>query len=137
MSQHLDSLSIGDTIEMKGPKGHLNYLGRGKFTVKLMRKPLEARKAKHSGMIAGGTGITPMLQVLHAIFLDSKDSSTTASLLFANQTEDDILVREELESLVKEFPCRFKLHYTFDRPLPLGGSIPKGLLIRIWYRTTF
>ena len=67
-------------------------------------------------MIAGGTGITPMLQVLHAIFRDSKDSTTTASLLFANQTEDDILVREELESLAKEYPDRFKLHYTLDRP---------------------
>lgn len=115
MSQHLDSLSIGDTIEMKGPKGHLTYLGKGKFTVKLMRKPLETRQAKHFGMIAGGTGITPMLQVLHAIFRDSKDTTTTASLLFANQTEDDILVRDELEALAKEFPDRFKLHYTLDR----------------------
>ena len=68
------------------------------------------------GMIAGGTGITPMLQVLHAIFRDSKDTTTTASLLFANQTEDDILVRNELETLAKEFPDRFKLHYTLDRP---------------------
>ena len=67
-------------------------------------------------MIAGGTGITPMLQVLHAIFRDSKDSTTSASLLFANQTEDDILVREELELLAKEYPDRFKLHYTLDRP---------------------
>jgi cytochrome-b5 reductase len=116
MSQHLDSLKVGDTIDMKGPKGHLEYLGQGNFTVKQMRKPLETRKAKHFGMIAGGTGITPMLQVLHAIFRDAKDTTTTASLLFANQTEDDILVREELEALTKEFPNRFKLHYTLDRP---------------------
>jgi cytochrome-b5 reductase len=116
MSQHLDSLNVGDTIEMKGPKGHLTYLGRGDFTVKQMRKPLETRKANHFGMIAGGTGITPMLQVLHAIFRDSKDTTTTASLLFANQTEDDILVQDELETLAKEFPDRFKLHYTLDRP---------------------
>jgi len=118
MSQHLDSLKIGDTIDMRGPKGHLTYIKNGKFTVKLMRKPLEQRKAKHFGMIAGGTGITPMLQVLNAIFKDARtrDSSTTASLLFANQTEEDILVREELEALAKEFPDRFKLQYTLDRP---------------------
>lgn len=116
MSQHLDSLNTGDTIDMKGPKGHLTYLKKGNFTVKLMRKPLEARKATHFGMIAGGTGITPMLQVLHAIFRDAKDTTTTASLLFANQTEDDILVRKELEELAKEYPDRFKLHYTLDRP---------------------
>ena len=49
MSQHLDSLKIGETVDMKGPKGHLSYLGKGKFTVKLMRKPLETRHAKHFG----------------------------------------------------------------------------------------
>lgn len=30
MSCHLDSLAIGDTIEAKGPMGHVTYLGRGK-----------------------------------------------------------------------------------------------------------
>jgi len=125
MSQHLDSLKIGETVDMRGPKGHLTYLGKGKFTVKLMRKPLETRNAKHFGMIAGGTGITPMLQVLYAIFRESSDKSTTASLLFANQSEDDILVREELESLAKEFPDRFKLHYTLDRP-PNGWKYSTG-----------
>lgn len=129
MSQHLDSLKIGDTIDMKGPKGHLTYLGSGKFTVKQMRKPLEERSAKHFGMIAGGTGITPMLQVLHAIFRDAKtkDSTTTASLLFANQTEEDILVREELEALARDFPDRFKLHYTLDRP-PAGWTGSTGFI---------
>jgi len=129
MSQHLDSLNIGDTIDMKGPKGHLTYLGKGKFTLKLMRKPLEERQAKHFGMIAGGTGITPMLQVLHAIFRDSSDTTTTASLVFANQTEDDILVREELEILAKEFPDRFKLHYTLDNP-PQEWKGSKGFITK-------
>jgi cytochrome-b5 reductase len=127
MSQHLDSLKIGDTIDMKGPKGHLTFLGKGRFTVKLMKKPLEERHGKHFGMIAGGTGITPMLQVLHAIFRDAKDSTTTASLLFANQTEDDILVREELEALARDFPQRFKLHYTLDNP-PEGWKGSTGFI---------
>lgn len=116
MSHHLDNLKVGDTLDMKGPKGHLTYLGKGKFTIQQVRKPLEERSAKHFGMIAGGTGITPMLQVLDAIFKYTDDTTTTANLLFANQTEDDILVREELEDLEKKFPGRFKLHYTLDRP---------------------
>ena len=130
MSQHLDSLNIGDTIDMRGPKGHLTYIKKGKFTVKLMRKPLQERSATHFGMIAGGTGITPMLQVLYAIFRDEKtrDGTTTASLLFANQTEEDILVREELEALQKEFPDRFKLHYTVDRPPAEGWKYSTGFI---------
>jgi cytochrome-b5 reductase len=34
---------------------------------------------------------------------------------------DDILVRDELEALEKEFPTQFKLHYTVDRALTDGG----------------
>ena len=78
-------------------------------------------------MIAGGTGITPMLQVLQAIFRDTSDSTTTASLLFANKTADDILVREELEEFAKEFPERFKLHYTLDDP-PANWKGSKGFV---------
>jgi len=117
LSQHIDSLKIGDTIDMKGPKGHLEYLKQGKFTVHTSpRKPIEKRAATHFGMIAGGTGITPMLQVLHGIFRNGNDKTTTASLLYANQTEEDILVRDELENLEKQYPGRFHLHYTLDRP---------------------
>lgn len=115
MSQHLDSLKIGDKMDMKGPKGHLTYLGKGKFTVKQMRKPLQTRQAKHFGLIAGGTGITPVLQVVDAIFRDTKDKTTTMSLLYANQTEDDILVREELEAFAAKYPDRFSVAYTIDR----------------------
>jgi nitrate reductase (NAD(P)H) len=58
MSQHLDSLEIGDTIEAKGPLGHVHYLGKGRYT--LDDAP---HTAKRISMIAGGTGITPMYQV--------------------------------------------------------------------------
>ena len=56
-----------------------------------------------------------MLQLIRAVFRDTNDR-TELSLLFANQTEDDILLREELEDVQKQFPERFKLWYTVDRP---------------------
>ena len=34
MSQHLESLKLGDTILMRGPKGSCTYLGRGYFAIK-------------------------------------------------------------------------------------------------------
>lgn len=114
MSQHVDSLKVGDIMMMKGPKGHLRYLGEGRFTVKELRKPIVERKAKAFGLIAGGTGITPMLQIINAVLRDEKDKTTTLSLLYANQTEDDILVRDELEQLAKSHPDRFKVSYTLD-----------------------
>jgi cytochrome-b5 reductase len=116
MSQHLDQLKIGDMILVKGPKGHTEYTGHGKFTVKPLGRPMEQRSARQFCMMAGGTGITPMLQILHAIFRDPTDTDTRVRLLYANQTEDDILVRKELEDLAAEFPDRFRLWYTLDRP---------------------
>jgi cytochrome-b5 reductase len=84
VSQHLDSLQIGDTIQIKGPKGNLHWLGKGKFTIRMIKKPLQHRSCTHLGMMAGGTGITPMLQVLHAIFKNPQDK-TLVKLLYANQ----------------------------------------------------
>lgn len=57
MSQHLAAMKIGQTILMKGPKGHLEYLGKGKFTIKkLGEKEATHYQKKKIGMIAGGTG---------------------------------------------------------------------------------
>jgi len=64
VSQHLESLKIGDTMKMRGPKGHLTYTGRGKFTIQKGVGPIKNYSVKRIGMVAGGTGITPMLQVI-------------------------------------------------------------------------
>ena len=56
-----------------------------------------------------------MLQLITAVFRDPEDQ-TSLALLFANQSEDDILVREELEAIQQKYPERFKLWYTVDRP---------------------
>jgi cytochrome-b5 reductase len=111
MSQHLNNLKIGDTILMKGPKGSLEYLGKGAFTITKRGESTEYRKKK-IGMVAGGTGITPMLQIIRAILKDPEDR-TEIWLIFANQTEEDILLRKELEAIPSD---RFHLWYTVDRP---------------------
>lgn len=56
-----------------------------------------------------------MLQLITAVFRDGGDD-TELALLFANQTEDDILVRSDLEEIQKKYPNRFKLWYTVDKP---------------------
>ena len=66
-------------------------------------------------MIAGGTGITPMLQIIRQVFKDENDG-TELWLLYANQTENDILLRKELEEVRDAHSERFKLWYTLDRP---------------------
>ncbi|XP_045459547.1 NADH-cytochrome b5 reductase 3-like isoform X2 [Melitaea cinxia] len=115
MSQYLDNMKLGETIDVRGPSGRLQYAGNGLFLIKKLRKdpPIKVPVTKLN-MIAGGTGITPMLQLIRQICKDASDS-TEMRLIFANQTEQDILLRDELEKYQSEHPENFKLWYTIDR----------------------
>ncbi|XP_012581195.1 PREDICTED: NADH-cytochrome b5 reductase 2 isoform X4 [Condylura cristata] len=106
---------------------HVLGLPVGKFSMKpnKMSQP-EIKLVQHLGMIAGGTGITPMLQLIRHITRNPGDS-TTVSLLFANQTEEDILVRKELEEVARTHPHQFNLWYTLDRP-PADWSYSSGFI---------
>lgn len=126
MSQYLEGLKIGDTIDFRGPSGLLVYKGRGSFEIRPDKKsPPVIKTAKHLGLIAGGTGITPMLQLIRAVTKDKEDK-TICYLLFANQTENDILLRDELEELQANH-SRFKLWYTLDRA-PEDWSYSQGFV---------
>ena len=126
MSQHLEGMNVGDTIDVRGPNGKLEYKGKGLFSIEESKGKTVTRRCKHVGMIAGGTGITPMLQVIRDI-LKHDDDKTQMSLLFANQTEKDILLRYELEEILENYRDRFKLWYTLDRP-PEGWTYSSGFV---------
>lgn len=101
ISKHMAGLAVGQTIRVKGPKGAFVY------TPNMVR---------HFGMIAGGTGITPMLQVIRAIIRGRKAGDRTeVDLIFANVTPQDILLKEDLDALAAE-DKGFRVHYVLDRP---------------------
>jgi len=127
MSQYLNDMAIGDTIDFRGPNGLLVYNGNGKFSIRPDKKSEpKIKKFKHIGMIAGGTGITPMLQLIRAITADPSDQ-TLCSLIFANQTEKDILLREELEEVKRSHPDKLNLWFTLDKP-PQDWSYSSGFV---------
>ncbi|KAJ4293401.1 NADH-cytochrome b5 reductase [Kalmusia sp. IMI 367209] len=106
ITQHLDKLAIGQTIRVRGPKGAFKY------TPNMVR---------HFGMIAGGTGITPMLQIIYAIRRGRKSGDMTQiDLIFANVDVGDILLKEELDALVKE-DDGIRVHYVLNSP-PAGWT---------------
>lgn len=50
-------------------------------------------------MVGGGTGITPLYQIIQYVTeAEQAQDRPALSLLFANRTEDDILVKNELEA---------------------------------------
>merc|ERR1711976_286413 len=109
-------MKVGEAIDVRGPSGNLIYNGNGEFSIRKDKKSEpKITTYKKVSMIAGGTGITPMLQLVRTVFRDPNDK-TELRLLFANQTEGDILLRKELEEVEKNHPNRFKVWYTVDRP---------------------
>lgn len=67
------------------------------------------------GMLAGGTGITPMLQIIRAILKNPEDK-TMVTLIYANVTMEDILLREDLEDFAERYPEKFKLFLVVEKP---------------------
>jgi cytochrome-b5 reductase len=99
---YLANLRVGDEVQFRGPKGAMRY------------KP---GYCKRIGMLAGGSGITPMYQLIRAICEDPRDT-TEVSLIYANRTEEDILLRSELEAFARKYPRNLKVFYLLDKPSP-------------------
>merc|ERR1712039_791197 len=69
---------------------------------------------KHIGMVAGGSGITPMLQVLKEALKNPNDT-TKFTLIFGNQTPEDILLRIQLRELEASSGGRLRVVFIVDK----------------------
>jgi len=98
VSKYLCSLKPGDSVEVKGPFPKLPY---------------SANMKKRIGMIAGGSGITPMIQVIKEI-LNNPGDKTQIALVFANQTPADILLRSELDDMAEKSKGQLTITYIVD-----------------------
>ena len=114
MSSHMHTLTPGQTLDIKGP---------------IPKYPITENKHDHIAMIAGGTGITPMWQVMRAIFKNPNDK-TKVTLVFGNVTEDDILLKKELQELENTYPRRFKAFYVLNKP-PEGWTQGSGFINKV------
>jgi len=100
MSEHMHDMEPGQRLDFKGP---------------IPKYPWTTNKHDHIALISGGTGITPMYQLARAIFNNPEDK-TKVTLVFANVTEEDILLKKEFEHLENTYPQRFRAFYVLDKP---------------------
>lgn len=75
---------------------------------------------RNISLILGGSGITPGYQLIARI-PRSKDESeeedkTKIKVVDANKTKDDILLREDLDLLAKEYPDQFQITHVLSQP---------------------
>ncbi|XBW35807.1 hypothetical protein QEN19_001380 [Hanseniaspora menglaensis] len=112
MSQLFRDIKVGDHIKVRGPKGFYNY-------EKLLPKK------KNLFMVCGGTGLTPMAQIIRGVYLNSKHNplldgisnfdETKITLIYGNQKEEDILLKKELDELVAKMDGQLSVYYILDQ----------------------
>lgn len=97
----------GDEVIMSGPHEGGHYV-RG--------------MAREIGMVAGGTGITPFISMIRTIMREGSD--TKVSLLFANKSVEDIILKNEFDRYAAEC-ANFKRYYVIDKAPP-GWDMGQG-----------
>lgn len=85
MTMALDHLPPGSSVEFKEPIGKFQYLGGGNVLVND-----GTRHVDRFYVICGGSGITPIFQVLQAVLQDKNDR-TMCTVLDSNRSGNDIL----------------------------------------------
>ncbi|KAK8967485.1 Nitrate reductase [NAD(P)H] [Platanthera guangdongensis] len=106
MTQYLESLPLGAAMEINGPAGRIEYAGRGSFVI-----DGKTRRVTRVAMVAGGTGITLVYQIIRAMMREGDDLGIRMCLVYASRSEDDILMREDLDRWAREQPERLDVWY--------------------------
>jgi len=113
VSNHLnDTIREGDELAVLGPSGN--------FTV----EPRELNE-RHLVMIAGGSGITPIMSILETVLRVENGSRVT--LIYGNREWNGVIFRDRLGALREEFGDRLIVDHVLEQP-PEGWSAGRGLL---------
>ncbi|KNE70900.1 hypothetical protein AMAG_20207 [Allomyces macrogynus ATCC 38327] len=133
MSHHIATMRPGkDALEFKGPLGS-NFPDLG----------LDAEGAgadspvRKIALIAGGTGLSPMVQIIRSVLHQNRDD-IEVKLIYGAVMESELVYKDELVEQAKVHP-NLKLYFTVDKPdesWPVGypsfgtGYLEKDTLAR-------
>lgn len=95
MTTYLHGLNAGDKVDIKGP---------------IQKYKLDANKHKEIALIGGGTGITPLFQILQKV-ADDKNDKTKVNLFYGSNTPEDVLLKSEIDELVAKKPEQLSVTY--------------------------
>ncbi|XP_055341646.1 NADH-cytochrome b5 reductase 2-like isoform X3 [Paramacrobiotus metropolitanus] len=116
VSQFIDKLQKGDEVSISGPYGLLSYDKNGIFMIKANEKAApESKEIRRIGMLAAGSGVTAMIPILRAMLKESLEAPK-CSLVYSNLTDQDIILKSELNYMASKYRKRFKLWYLVDKP---------------------
>lgn len=96
-----DQIRPGKTIEVMKPLGN--------FT-----SDYHSKSQNHFVMITGGSGITPIMGIAKSVLVNEPLSKIT--LIYCSRSEDQIIFKNELETLQNKYPERLKVVHNLSQP---------------------
>jgi ring-1,2-phenylacetyl-CoA epoxidase subunit PaaE len=108
-----DHVQPGQELEVYPPMGN--------FT-----KELRPDHARHYVMIAGGSGITPILSIIKSVLRIQPQSIVT--LIYANRNESSIIFDGALQELAGAYTNRLRLVHVLEEPATSGRAFVHGQL---------
>jgi NAD(P)H-flavin reductase len=134
LTRRLARIEVGGVLEFSAPEATLRLQPSIALpeTASLARRDIDTSTAAAQpaagvvpeepwsvGMVAGGTGIAPIWQLLVALRVHPDafgGPGRSARLVYSNRRHEDILLRSELAGLVEEGELDFKLLHTLTGP---------------------
>src|ERR1051326_3976525 len=107
------NIKVGDELEVMTPMGNFHT-------------PLNASNKKNYVLIAGGSGITPMLSIIRTVL--KAEPQSTLQLFYGNLDEAGTIFRKTLDDLSASNASRLSIVHVLDKP---SGSLPeiqKGIM---------
>ncbi|PIK34216.1 putative NADH-cytochrome b5 reductase-like [Apostichopus japonicus] len=104
MSNIIRNWQVGSVTDWRGPLGSFSY---------------HTNQYSHIYLLAAGTGITPIYQIIRHI-VQNDEEETILKLLYASRTYQDILMRKELNDLAHYW--NFKVLYYVSADAGVRGS---------------
>ncbi|MEC4003499.1 ferredoxin--NADP reductase [Flavobacterium sp. SUN052] len=95
-----ENLKVGDLIEVGQPEG--------KFTF----EPNSDKQKNYAAFVAG-SGITPVLSILHSVLENEPKSSFV--LVYGNKTPEETIFHNQLHELQLKYVGRFFVHYVYSQ----------------------
>jgi ring-1,2-phenylacetyl-CoA epoxidase subunit PaaE len=96
-----EQIRPGKTIEIMKPLGH--------FTT-----DFHSKNKNHFVMIAGGSGITPIMGIAKSVLVNEPSSKVT--LIYCSRSEEQIIFKKQLEALQAKYGERLEVVHNLSQP---------------------
>lgn len=123
-------------LELSRPGSTLHMCAMGGLRLKFERECItfRGREVKRIGLLAGGTGIAPMIQIIRAYghYVRSHPGQLPPfqlNLIYAAEEMNDLAYMKIIETVTEQIPRQFRFYVILNKP-PLGWTEGVGFVER-------